>query len=179
MKKCLDTKPSYFLALITLLNSKSGEELEELDIEDRTFTILEVRKVVSKKNLILQMETKCNNLENTTQRFHRIFNQLHQKGLPRLQGIGDKMVKREDYQHKLYTIARERSKFAKIEGTLIGKEFMGGLSYDLLIKHEISHLFLSNPTFEKFIEVYEFYRKLIHFKLPNEQRWEKLCELLE
>jgi len=168
VKKGLGTKTSDVVALIRLLNSKSREELEELDIEDITYTILEVRKILTKKNLMFQLETKCNSLENITKRFHRKFNELHQKGLPGLKGIGDKLVKREDYQHKLCTIARYRSKFAKIKGTITGKAFMEGLSYDLLIKHEISHLFLSKPTFKKFTEVDEFDRKLIKFKLPNE-----------
>lgn len=55
---------------------------------------------------------------------------------------------------------------------------MEGLRYDLLIKHEINHLFLTKLMFEKFTEVDQVYQKLIRFKLPHEHRWEKMCELL-
>jgi hypothetical protein len=40
------------------LNSKTKEELEALEIEDRTKTILEVKKVLTKRGLILQLEER-------------------------------------------------------------------------------------------------------------------------
>lgn len=42
--------------LIHFLNRKNKYELQELDIEDKTETILEVRKFLSKKNLMLNLE---------------------------------------------------------------------------------------------------------------------------
>jgi hypothetical protein len=39
--------------LIRFLNSKNKQELEELEIEDRTKTILEIKKVLTKKGLML------------------------------------------------------------------------------------------------------------------------------
>jgi hypothetical protein len=43
---------------IRFLNSKTREELEELKIEDRTETILEVKRVLTKRGLMLQLEEK-------------------------------------------------------------------------------------------------------------------------
>jgi len=45
--------------LIHFLNSKNKYELHELDIEDTTKIILETRKVLSKRNLMLNLEEKC------------------------------------------------------------------------------------------------------------------------
>lgn len=118
-------------------------------------------------------------METIKQRFHKKFNILHQKGLPSLEGMGDTLVKLEDYQQKLCSIARDKSKFDKVKGTITGKAFMEDLSYDLLIKHEINHLFLGKNTFKKYIEVNETYQKLIKFKLPGEEKWTKWFELLE
>ena len=39
--------------IIKFLNSKDDYELEELTISDRTTTIFEVKKIITKKNLIL------------------------------------------------------------------------------------------------------------------------------
>ena len=39
--------------IIRFLNSKTREELEELKIEDRTETILEVKRVLTKRSLML------------------------------------------------------------------------------------------------------------------------------
>ena len=58
----LGDMPEYATKLIHFLNSKNKYELQELDIEDRTKTILEVRKVLSKRNLMLNLEDKCQNM---------------------------------------------------------------------------------------------------------------------
>jgi hypothetical protein len=44
--------------IIKFLNSKTREELEELKIEDRAETILEVKRVLTKRGLMLQLEEK-------------------------------------------------------------------------------------------------------------------------
>jgi len=48
----LGDKPNEATELIKFINSKNSEELEELEIENRTETILEVRKVLTKRNLM-------------------------------------------------------------------------------------------------------------------------------
>ena len=58
IKEELGKKPKEALEIIKFLNSKNRQELEEIGIDDRTKTILEVRKVISKKNLMIQLEEK-------------------------------------------------------------------------------------------------------------------------
>ena len=48
----LETKPKEALELIKFLNTKNKQEFDEIEITDRTETILEVRKIFSKKNLM-------------------------------------------------------------------------------------------------------------------------------
>jgi len=57
--KNLGGKPSEATTLINFLNSKNKHELEELEIEDRTKTILEVKKLLTKINLVRQLKEKC------------------------------------------------------------------------------------------------------------------------
>jgi hypothetical protein len=45
--------------IIRFLSSKTKEELENLNIEDRTETILEVKRVMTKRGLMLQLEDKA------------------------------------------------------------------------------------------------------------------------
>jgi len=63
VKKDMGHNPGDATTLIKILNSKAREELEDYDIEDITESILEVRRVLTKRNLILQLENKCHNLE--------------------------------------------------------------------------------------------------------------------
>ena len=49
----LGEMPTEATEIIKFLNSKTREELEELKIEDRTKTILEVKRVLTKRELML------------------------------------------------------------------------------------------------------------------------------
>ena len=53
IKENLAQKPGEANALIRILNSYTKEELEEYEITDRTETILEVRRILTKMNLML------------------------------------------------------------------------------------------------------------------------------
>ena len=52
--KQLEDMPETTSDIIKFLNSKYDYELEELRINDKTATILEVKKIITKKNLTLQ-----------------------------------------------------------------------------------------------------------------------------
>jgi len=55
----------------------------------------------------------------------------------------------------LHAIAIHKSSFTKIKGTTTRNAFIASLSLDLLIKHEIKHMFIFKPTFHKYTEVDE------------------------
>jgi hypothetical protein len=57
--------------IIKFLNSKTREELEDLKIEDKTETILDVKRVMTKRGLMLQLEEKVQNMHIGVQRFFR------------------------------------------------------------------------------------------------------------
>lgn len=48
--------------IIQFLNNKNKYEMQEMEIEDRTETIFEVKKVLSKRNLMQNLEDKCQNM---------------------------------------------------------------------------------------------------------------------
>lgn len=49
-----------------------------------TDAVLELRKVLIKKNVTLQLENKCENLVGQIMKFHKNLSALQQKGLPSL-----------------------------------------------------------------------------------------------
>ena len=51
----LGEKPEETDQLITFLNNRNGYQLDELEIEDRTSTIIEIKKVLTKRNLMLNL----------------------------------------------------------------------------------------------------------------------------
>jgi hypothetical protein len=79
----LGERPTEATEIIRFLNSKTKEELEALEIEDRTKTILEVKKVLTKKGLMLQLEEKAQMMDIGVQRFFSKVDTLHKKGTSR------------------------------------------------------------------------------------------------
>ena len=172
-------KPTEATDLIGFLNSKNKQELEELEIEDRNETILEIKKVLTKKSLMLQLEEKCQVMDIGVQHFFNKFEVLNKKELPSLLLLNDKLITLPDYNQKLKTMAKANTKFIGIQGSITGKEFLETLQFDLNIQHEIKIIFITKATFTKYIEVDEIYRKLLKMSIPSKKWWDKLCELPE
>jgi hypothetical protein len=78
----LGEMPTEANEIIRFLNSKTKEEMENLKIEDRTETILEVKRVLTKRGLMLQLEEKSQNMDIGVQRFFSKIDVLQKKGLP-------------------------------------------------------------------------------------------------
>jgi hypothetical protein len=112
-------------------------------------------------------------------RFFIKFEVIHKKWLPGLLVLNGKLITLPDYNQKLKTVAKENSNFVGIQGSIIGKSFLETLQFDLSIQHEIKHISITNPTFSKYTEMDELYRKLLKISIPIKNRWDKICELLE
>lgn len=65
---------------------------------------------MTKINLMLQLENKCQNLEIQIKKFHRKFSILQQKGLPSLRHSNGQLIPLGNYQYILHEIATEKSK---------------------------------------------------------------------
>jgi len=126
-----------------------------------------------------QLEEKCHIMDKGVQRFFTKLEPLYKKGLPNLLVINDKLSAWSDYSEELMTKARDSSKVAAGRFSMTGKAFLEVLAYDLDIQYAIKRIFITKPTFYKYTEVDEFYINLLKMTIPNEQRWDKLCELLQ
>lgn len=121
----LDIKIEQAIELIKFLNRKNYQEIEELYITDRNETILEIRKVSTKKNLMKQLEEKCENMNIAITKFMVKFENLRQISLPRILVINDKLMPQEDYNKNIREFAKEKVKKTGGQGTPIGKVLLG------------------------------------------------------
>ena len=110
--------------IIKFLNSKTKEEFEDLKVEDRIETILEVKRVLAKRGLMLQLEEKAHNMDIGVHRFFSNIEALHKKGLPSLLVLNDKLMTLSDYKQKIATMTKDSFKFSGIQGNIIGKAFL-------------------------------------------------------
>jgi hypothetical protein len=175
----LGDMPAQANDIIRFLNSKTREELEELKIEDRTETILEVKRVLTKRSLMLQLEEKIQVMDQGVQRFFLKIDTLQRKGLPGMKVINDKLMVLPDYKKKLIEVSKDCAKFAGIQSNITGRAFMEALHLDFEIQHEIKHIFVVKPTFAKYTDMDEVYRRLLKVTVPTHIRWEELCDLLD
>jgi hypothetical protein len=111
-------------------------------------------------------------------RFFSKVESLQKKGFPGLLVINEKLITLLDYEKKILAVAKDGSKFAGIQGSITGKAFLETLQLDLSIQHEINYIFITKPTFAKYTEMDETYRRLLKLSIPSPKRWEDLCALI-
>lgn len=114
--KKLEDVPETTSDIIKFLNSRDDYELEELRISDKTETILELKKIITKKNITLQLQEKCINVNNIVQIFFSKIEPLVSKGLPSMMVINDKLMPNEDYVKKLIEVGTHAASVANIKG---------------------------------------------------------------
>ena len=87
--------------MINFLNSRNRHQQEQLEIEDKIATILEIKKVLTKRNLMLNLEKRCHSIRTDIDSFMLKYGILREKGLPSPLVINDKLMTYEDYNERL------------------------------------------------------------------------------
>ena len=123
----LGERPTEANEIIGFLNYKTREDLDALEIEDRRKNIPEVKKVLTKRGLMLQLEERVQGMDIGVQRFFSKMDSLHNKGLPSLFVINDKLITLSNYKQNIIIVAKDGTKFVGIKGSITGKAFWGTL----------------------------------------------------
>jgi len=150
-----------------------------LKIEDRMETILEIKRVLTKRELMLQLEEKVQTMDTGVQRFFSKIKALQKKGLLDLMVLNYKLMNLPDYKQKMATVAKDSSKFLGIQGSIIDKAFLETLQPNINIQHKIWYIFIVRPTFSKYTKMDEIYHRLLKVIIPSQLRWEELCNLIK
>jgi len=160
--------------IIKFLNSKNKQKLEDICISDRTETILEVNKVITKRNLMVQLEDKCQNMELAITRFMVKFDLLRQKGLPNPLVIIDRLMRHEDYDKKIREVAKEQTNSSTMKGIPTRKVLYQTFENLFYLHYEVKYLFINKPTFSKYTKADEIFKRMVKIKLLDAETWEKL-----
>jgi hypothetical protein len=103
------------------------------------------------------------------QRFFSKFDSLHKKGIEILLVINDKLINLSKYKHEILAVENDGSKFIGIQGSITRKDFLETVQLDLSIYHEIKYIFITKPTFSKYIDMDETYRRLLKVSIPRQK----------
>lgn len=158
-------KPEQANKLIHFLNTKTKEELAALDIRDRTGTILTIKRVLTMRTLMQNLERKSQDMQVEVNSFLEKFTVLQEKGLPSLVGSNQHLLRQPEYQIRLNKYATDQqnasSSSTPAEKTLpSGQSLYNSLENLFYIEHEVQHLFLVLPNFYKYTDADETLIKL-------------------
>jgi len=157
-------------SVIYFLNTKNKDQLEELGIKDRTKTILEVKRVLTKRTLMQNLERRCHDMQVEINDFMEKFAILQKKGLPSPLMINDRLMRHKDYVDKLNqyagTQASSSTSVSGIKALPAGRVLYNSLENLFYVEHELKHLFPIQPTFFKYTEIDETLRKLQKTRIP-------------
>ena len=131
--------------MIHFLNTHTSEQLASLDIHNRTETILRLKKVLTMRNFVQTVDRKCQEMQTDIEAFRHKFAMLQCKGLPSLVTSSGKLLKQEQYAHRLNTDVQNQitTSSSSSEETVppSGQSLYDKLESLIFIEHEVAHLF--------------------------------------
>jgi len=137
-----------------------------------------MKRVLTKKNLVLNLERRCQSIQEDIDEFMIKYKIMREKGLPNLLVINDKLMKHEDYIDILHQQAKNQASSSTVKALSTGKVLYDGLENLFYFEHEVKHLFTIQPNFAKHTKSNEIYRKLTRMKIPNEESWSDMLVIL-
>lgn len=131
--------------------------LDELDIEDRARAIIEINKVLTKSNLMLNLERKCQSMQAHIYKLMKKFGILREEGLPRPMVIHEKLMSQEDYVDRLNESSNYQASTSGVKALGIGNVLYDNLENPFFLENEVKHLFINKPIFSKYTEADKIY----------------------
>lgn len=85
----------------------------------------------------------------------------------------------EDYVCKLTEVKTSAATVSNIKGIATPRLVLNALRDTFFIFNEIKHIFLIIPTFTKYTEMDEVYRRVTKLSILDNKLWEQLIDLLD
>ena len=173
----LGDKPQVANKIIRVLNSKTKEELNQIGVKDRTSTIMYFEKVLTKRNLIQQVQSKVVHLQINVQWYKMNYKNMVEVGLPEYYSKKGNFLSLPDYQQLLISARENVNKFKGVTGILKGQTIFYLLDDDFFLLWHLRNLFQTTPTYEACTEMEKDYIRLTSCKYTSNQEWEQFAQL--
>jgi len=164
------------------LNTHTKEDLEKLDIRDRTSTILIIKRVLTIRNFIQNPKRKCQEMKMNINAFIQKFRVLEEKDLPSLLTDEYRLMSHVAYVNILNTYmdsqATASSSSAREKTLQSGQSLYDNLENLFFIEHEVRHIFTVQPTFFRYTDVDETLIKMHRNQLLDDEGWQSMLEIL-
>jgi hypothetical protein len=174
----LENKPDLVVDIIKFLNNRTKEELKDLQVNDRTSIVMDAKRVITKRILLQNVETKCHEVMREISTFKNIFSDVIKHGLPSFWNENGDLYPMNNYQKLLEDRRNSDNKFENLDGTLKGKDVVELLAGDFELLHNLKMIFrkLPPPFYEQYTDLDEAVRNLNDHKYLMGKDWKILCQ---
>jgi len=87
--------------IINFLNNRTKEYLKDFQVNDKTNIVMDAKRVITKRILLQNAETKCHELMREISTFRKIFSDVIKNGLPSLYNENGDLYPINNYQNIL------------------------------------------------------------------------------
>ena len=178
----LGNMPEIANRMIQVLNHRTGTQLAEMGIRNRTDTILLIKRVLTLRNYVQELDRKCQEMQTEVNEFIAKITTLHSRGLPSLVTSAGRLLSHEHYAKRVNNYATDQitasSSTPEETGPPSGQSLYDKLENLFFIEHEIKHLFEVPPNYCKYTEADEILVKIQRHQLPTQEWWMGMIQTL-
>jgi len=169
----LGNMPEIANRMIQVLNNRTGTQLVEMGIRNRTDTILLIKRVLTLRSYVQALDRKCQEMQAEVNEFVTKITALHSRGLPSLVTNAGKLLSHENYAKRVNNYATNQitasSSTLEETGPPSGQSLYDKMENLFFIEHEIKHLFEVPPNYYKYTEADETLVKIQRHQLPTQE----------
>ena len=165
------------LSVINFLKFSSDEALQAFKVTDRYQTIILVKRVINKNELIRKMHNRTEPLQKEIKEIYTIFKPLIEKGLPHFWDLENRLLKKEQYEDLIVSKRNDHSNFEDLEGNLRGEVLVAKLGdvFDLL--NMARRVKLPKPVAEDYINLEILAIQMKEVMFPTRNRFKELIKM--
>lgn len=101
----LGNMPELANRMIQILNTRTGAQLAEVGIRNRTDTILLIKRVLTLRNYVQTLERECQEMQAEVNEFIKKITTLHNRGIPSLVTSAGRLLSHEHYAKRVNNYA--------------------------------------------------------------------------
>lgn len=178
----LGSMPEVANRMINVLNNRTGIQLANLGIRDRTDTILLIKRVLTLRNYVQALERKCHDIQFEVNNFGTKIAALYGRGLQSLINNAGRLLPHDQYAKKVNNYITDQlnasSSATEETGPPTGQQLYDKVENLFFIEHEINHLFAEPRNYFKFTDTDETLHKMQRHQLPTDEWWTGMIRTL-
>ena len=168
--------------MINVLNYRTGRQLAQMGIPNRTETIMLIKRVLTLRTMAQTLERGSRDMQTEVNKFLEKFAVLESKGLPGLLNSAGRLLSHENYAKRFNTFATNqitvRPSTSEETGPASGQSLCDRVENLFFIMNAIKHLFEVPPNFYKYTEADETLDAILRHQLPTQEWWTKMIQLI-